>query len=75
MDLCLKAVKESNKTKLDSYQQCQEQCIDNIPYYLSGLSLAHFSPITFLEIAVFPFMLTGSYWRNAIAGKIPSKNV
>ena len=23
--------------------QCQEQCIDHIPYYLSGLSRAHFS--------------------------------
>jgi len=22
--------------------QCQEQCIDNIPYYLSGLLRAHF---------------------------------
>ena len=32
--------------------QCQEQCIDHIPYYLSGLSRAHFSPTTFLEIAV-----------------------
>ena len=32
--------------------QCQEQCIDHIPYYLSGLSRAHFSATTFLEIAV-----------------------
>ena len=23
--------------------QCQEQCIDHIPYYLSGLSREHFS--------------------------------
>ena len=27
--------------------------IDHIPYYLSGLSRAHFCPTTFLEIAVF----------------------
>ena len=33
--------------------QCQEQCIDHIPHYLSGLSRAHFSPTTFLEIAVY----------------------
>ena len=32
--------------------QCQDQCIDNIPYYLSGLSRAYFFPTTFLEIAV-----------------------
>ena len=31
---------------------CQEQCIDHIPCYLSGLSRAHFL-ITFLEIAVY----------------------
>ena len=23
--------------------KCQEQCIDHIPYYISGLSRAHFS--------------------------------
>ena len=32
--------------------QCQEQCIDHIPYYLSGLLRAHFFPTNFLEIAV-----------------------
>ena len=39
--------------------QCQEQCIDHIPYYLSGLSRAHFSPTTFLEIAVCTIALPG----------------
>ena len=33
--------------------QSQEQCIDHIRYYLSGLSRAHFFPTIFLEIAVF----------------------
>ena len=33
--------------------KCQEQCIDHIPFYLSGLSRARFSPTTFLEIAVY----------------------
>ena len=32
--------------------QCLEECIDHIPYYLSGLLRAHFFPTDFLEIAV-----------------------
>ena len=35
------SVKESNKSRFDSYSR-QEQCIDHIPYYLSGLSRPHF---------------------------------
>ena len=50
MEMCLRVLKESNKSRFDSYSH-QEQCIDHIPYYLSGLSL-HFFPTTFLEIAV-----------------------
>ena len=34
--------------------QCEEQCIDHIQYYLSGLLRAHFSfPTTFLEMVVY----------------------
>ena len=36
----------SGKRKQQKYVrqlQCQEQCIDHIPYYLSGLPSAHFS--------------------------------
>ena len=51
MEMCLRVLKESNKSRFDSYSR-QEQCIDHIPYYLSGLSRAHFFPTTFLEIAV-----------------------
>ena len=40
--MCLRVLKESNKSRFDSYSR-QEQCIDHIPYYLSGLSRAHFS--------------------------------
>ena len=40
--------------------QCQEQCIDHIPYYLSRLSRAHFFPTTILEIAVFALSAFGS---------------
>ena len=52
MKMCLRVLKESNKSRFDSYSR-QEQCIDYIPYYLSGLSRAHFFPTTFLEIAVY----------------------
>ena len=42
MDICLRVLKESNKSRFDSYSR-QEQCIDHIQYFLSGLSRAHFS--------------------------------
>ena len=41
MKMCLRVLTESNKSRFDSYSR-QEQCIDHIPYYLSGLSHAHF---------------------------------
>ena len=41
MEMCLRVLKESNKSRFDSYSR-QEQCIDHIPYYLSGLSRTHF---------------------------------
>ena len=40
-DICLRVLKESNKSRFDSFSR-YEQCIDHIPYYLSGLSHAHF---------------------------------
>ena len=40
MEMCLRVLKESNKRGFNSYIR-QEQCIDYIPYYLSGLSRAH----------------------------------
>ena len=42
MEIRLCVLKESSKSRLDSYS-CQEQCIDHIPFYISGLSCAHFS--------------------------------
>ena len=48
----LRVLKESKK-KWIRQLQCQEQCIDHIGYYLSGLSSAHFFEKTFLEIAVY----------------------
>ena len=41
MKMCLQVLTESNKSRFDSYSR-QKQCIDHIPYYLSGLSRAHF---------------------------------
>ena len=41
MEMCFRVLKESNKSRFDSYSR-QEQCIDHIPYYLSGLSRAYF---------------------------------
>ena len=41
MEMCLRVLKESNKSRFDSYSR-QEQCIDHIPYHLSGLSRAQF---------------------------------
>ena len=52
MEMCLRGLKESNKSRFDSNSR-QEQFIDHSPYYLSGLSRAHFFPTTFLEIAVY----------------------
>ena len=40
-DICLRVLKESNKSRFDSFSR-YKQCIDHIPYYLSGLSSAHF---------------------------------
>ena len=42
VEMCLRALKENNKSRFDSYSR-REQCIDHIPCYLSGLSRAHFS--------------------------------
>ena len=46
MKMCWQVLTESNKSRFDSYSG-QEQCIDHIPYYLSGLSPAHlFQPFS-----------------------------
>ena len=41
MDVCLLGLKESNKSRLDSYT-VKNKCIDHIPYYLSGFLRAQF---------------------------------
>ena len=50
MKMCLRVLKESNKSRFDSYSR-QEQCIDHIPYYFRDCRV-HIFPTTFLEIAV-----------------------
>ena len=42
VEMCLRVLNESNKSRFDGYSH-QKQCTDHIPYYLSGLSRAHFS--------------------------------
>ena len=42
MDVCFRVLKRSSKSRFRQLQ-CQKQCIDHIPYYLSGLSRALFS--------------------------------
>ena len=49
MDICLRVLKESTTNKFDRYNR-QEQCIDDIPCYLSGLSRAHFFGYFFRNI-------------------------
>ena len=60
-DICLWVLKESNKSRFDSFSR-YEQCIDHIPYYLSGLSRAHFFRQPFLETAVWCKWLC-SFWQ------------
>ena len=53
MQMCLRVLKESNKSRFDSYSR-QEQCIiDHIPYYLSGLSRVHFSDNLFRNSCIY----------------------
>ena len=69
-DICLRVLKESNKSRFDSFSR-YEQCIDHIPYYLSGLSRAHFSRQPFskqLYTTVEPRVNEGPRdWQNVFA--------
>ena len=53
MDVFLRVLKASNKSRLDSYGVRNNVLIISHNYYLSGLSRAHFVSTTFLEIAVY----------------------
>ena len=53
MDVCLQLLKLS-KQKQVGQLQCQERCIDHIPFNLLGIAACtFFFPTTFLEIAVY----------------------
>ena len=56
MEICLRVLKESNKSRFDSYSR-QEQCIGHIPF---GIVASTFFPTTFLEIAVFGHLELGT---------------
>ena len=43
IDVCLRLLKESNNIRFDSCSVRNSVLVDHIPYYLSGLSLEHFS--------------------------------
>ena len=62
-DICWRVLMESNNSRFDSYSR-EEQCIDHIPHFLSGLSRAHFFPTTFLEIAVYKGISTARFKMN-----------
>ena len=62
-DICLRVLKESNKSRFDSFSPF-EQCIDHIPYYLSGLSRAHFFRQPFSKQLYTPSACAGT-------GKLP----
>ena len=65
-DICLRVLKESNKSRFDSFSR-YEQCIDHIPYYLSGLPRAHFFRQLFskqLHVMALPFQSPPSRRRN-----------
>ena len=78
MEMCLRVLKESNKRRFDSYSR-QEQCIDYIPYYLSGIVACTFFPTTFLEIPVnlfsenAPCGLMLTYWRLSLTAPLPGR--
>ena len=46
------SAKEKQQKKVRQLQ-CQEQCIEHIPYYLSAVVACPFFPTAFLEIAVY----------------------
>ena len=51
MKMCLRVLMERKKCRFDSFSR-QEQCIDHIPYYLSGFVACTFFQTTFLKIAI-----------------------
>ena len=57
VEMCLRVLKENKKSRFNRYSR-QKHCIDHIPYYLSGLSRAHFSDNLSRKIAVY------SLWNN-----------
>ena len=61
-------LKESNK-KWIWQLQCQERCIDHIPYYFSGFSRAHLFWSTFLEIAVYFINIKVWTWTTLVAAR------
>ena len=55
-DLCLRVLKESNKSSFDSYSVRNSVYIDHIPCLPFGIAACTFFPTTFLEIAVYALL-------------------
>ena len=68
-DICLRVLKESNKSRFDSFSR-YEQCIDHIPYYFSGLSRAHFFRQPFSKVLA-PLSLSRNAGRG-VQGRVIS---
>ena len=52
MDVCLRLLKESNKSRFDSYSVRNSTCCGSYPILPFGIFARSFYPTTFLEIAV-----------------------
>ena len=63
MDICLWVLKESNKSRFDSYSVRNR--VLNISHIASRDCRAHIFPTTFLEIAIFENIFEWRYnWKN-----------
>ena len=71
LEVCLSVLKESKKGRFDS-SVGQAQCIEHIPYYLSGLSRAHFSRQPFSKY-LYTDMFYIFFFRDAIRPQLEAK--
>ena len=63
--MCLRVLTESNRIRFDSYSR-QEQCIDHIPYYVSGLVRAHFSDYLSRNSCISSEKMAGVFTTNVL---------
>ena len=61
---CMFARAKGKQQKQVRQLQCQEQCIDHFPYYLSGLSRALFSDNLSWNCCILLSLVVGSQWAD-----------